>query len=75
MSGKSAIAILIIVGGLILFTIQNLSPAISLVFLGMQLPTLPLSVWLLIALFIGIFTSLMIASLFQLSYTDRKSVV
>ncbi|BAI91430.1 hypothetical protein NIES39_J03830 [Arthrospira platensis NIES-39] len=73
MSGKSAIAILIIVGGLVLLTIQNLSPAISLVFLGMQLPTLPLSVWLLIFLFIGILTSLMIASLFQLSYTPSPS--
>lgn len=73
MSGKSAIAILIIVVSLVLLTIQNLSPPISLVFLGMQLPTLPLSVWLLIFLFIGILTSLMIASLFQLSYTPSPS--
>lgn len=69
------VLLLIVLGGLTLFALQNLSPAISLVFLGLTLPTLPLAVWILIAIAAGFFTSLLMGALFQLShYLSEKSL-
>jgi uncharacterized integral membrane protein len=61
------IIILTIIGGLILFAWQNLSPSLALVFFGWQSATLPLSVWILMAIVAGFFTAILISSLFQLS--------
>jgi hypothetical protein len=61
------IIILTIIGGLILFAWQNLSPSLALVFFGWQSSTLPLSVWILMAIAAGFFTAILISSLFQLS--------
>ncbi len=61
------IIILVIIGGLILFAGQNLSPSIALTFLGFQSSALPLSVWILIAIAGGFFSAIVISSLFQLS--------
>jgi uncharacterized integral membrane protein len=59
------IIILTIIGGLILFAWQNLSPSLALVFLGWQSATLPLSVWILIAIAAGFLSAILISGLFQ----------
>ncbi|OIP69199.1 MAG: hypothetical protein AUK43_13460 [Oscillatoriales cyanobacterium CG2_30_40_61] len=74
MSITQLISLLILVGGLAIFTIQNLSPSLSLIFLGNQLPTLPLSVWILIAIAAGILTYVIIHNLFQIDHQKVKPV-
>lgn len=61
------ILLLVILGGLTLLLVQNWSPALPLVFLGVATPPLPLAVWILISLAAGASTSLAIASLLQLT--------
>ena len=51
------VLLLIVAGGLALVAFSNLSPVISLVFLGMPTPALPLATWMGIAIASGIFTS------------------
>jgi len=72
MSSTRAIAILVLAGGLAILTVQNLSPAVPLVFLGTRLPTLPLSLWMLIAIATGIFTTLILSSFFTVSPTTSR---
>ena len=60
-------SLLVVLGGLSLLLAQNLSPALSLVFLGMRTPALPLALWILICLGSGALTTLLVASLFQVS--------
>lgn len=60
------ILLLAIAGGLTLFAWSNGS-TLALTFLGMQTPTLPLSLWVLGAIAAGIITHVLIASLFRLS--------
>ncbi|CAD5962848.1 hypothetical protein PCC9214_03302 [Planktothrix tepida] len=73
MSITQLITLLILVGGLAIFTIQNLTPSLPLIFLGNQLPALPLSLWILIGITAGILTYWMIAQLFQFSNTNLKA--
>ncbi|MCU0516218.1 MAG: LapA family protein [Oscillatoria sp. Prado101] len=54
-------------GGLAIFTAQNLSPVLPLVFLGAQSVALPLSVWILLAVAAGVLISEAITGLFRLS--------
>ncbi len=61
------ILLLAILGGLALLLVQNWSPVLPLVFLGLTTPQLPLAVWILISLVAGAGTSLAIASLFNLA--------
>ena len=61
------ILLLAILGGLALLLVQNWSPVLPLVFLGLTTPALPLAVWILISLVAGVSTSLAIASLFNLA--------
>lgn len=61
------ILLLVILGGLTLLLVQNWSPVLPLVFLGVATPALPLAVWILISLAAGASTSLAIASLLQLT--------
>ena len=61
------ILLLAILGGLALLLVQNWSPVLPLVFLGLKTPALPLAVWILISLVAGASTSLAIASLFKLA--------
>lgn len=68
MSITQLISLLILVGGLAIFTLQNLSPSLPLFFLGNQLPTLPLSLWILMAIAAGILTYLIIDYLFQIDH-------
>ena len=61
------ILLLAILGGLALLLVQNWSPVLPLVFLGLTTPALPLAVWILISLVAGASTSIAIASLFNLA--------
>ena len=61
------IVLILVVGGLALFAWQNWSPDVSLTFLGLRSLPLPLSVWILAALLAGLFSYLLIYSIFVLS--------
>jgi len=64
------VLLLLILGGLALLVLQNLSP-VSLVFLGTTSQVLPVGIWMAIALSAGFFTS---ACLQVLSYLQRSSL-
>lgn len=59
--------LLLVLGGLTLLLVQNWSPVLPLVFLGMATGSLPLAVWILLSIAAGAFTSLLITGLFKLS--------
>ncbi|MGB3532839.1 MAG: LapA family protein [Microcoleaceae cyanobacterium] len=59
------IIILTIIGGLILFAWQNLSPSLAIIILGWQSATLPLSVWIIIAVVFGFISAILVSSFFQ----------
>jgi len=61
------ILLVAILGGLTLLLVQNWSPAISLVFLGMRTQPLPLAMWILFTTTAGALTSVLITTLFKLS--------
>lgn len=66
--------VLLLLGGLILFALQNLSP-IVLAFLGTKSLALPLGVWILLAIAAGFLTSLVIGAILQLSnYLSEQSL-
>lgn len=69
------ILLLVILGGLTLLLVQNWSPVLPLVFLGVATPALPLAVWILISLAAGASTSWAIAFLLQLTnyFSQPKS--
>lgn len=56
-----------IAAGLVLFTLSNWTPAISLTFAGLVTPALPLALWVLAAIAAGILTSLLLTALFSAS--------
>lgn len=70
------IVLLVLVGGgLALFAVSNLSPVLPLVFLGMQTPALPVSVWIGIAIAAGAFSSFFIQFLNYLQQgSSRRSL-
>ncbi|MEG5138980.1 MULTISPECIES: LapA family protein [unclassified Microcoleus] len=76
-----AVFLLVIVVGLTIFALQNVEPALSLVFLGIRSPALPLSIWILLSMGTGVVTSLLISALLSFSNylsqtrdrTDRNS--
>ncbi len=51
--------------GLIIILVQNLSPSLPLVFLGMRTQALPLALWILLSITAGIFTSLIISTVLK----------
>ncbi|MDZ8184286.1 MAG: LapA family protein [Nostoc sp. ChiSLP02] len=61
------ILLVAVLGGLTLLLIQNWSPPLSLVFLGLRSQPLPLAMWVLFSTVSGAFTSILIATLFKLS--------
>ncbi|MBN3926142.1 LapA family protein [Nostoc sp. NMS4] len=61
------ILLVAVLGGLTLLLVQNFSPALSLVFLGVRTQPLPLAIWILFSTATGAFTSILIATLFNLS--------
>lgn len=69
------ILLLAIAGTITLFTLQNLTPVLPLVFLGSPTPALPLSWWVLGAIAAGALTTLAITSLVGLSNFLTKQAV
>lgn len=67
MSKFSIVTVLVIVGGLALFVLQNSSVSLNLVFLGMSTLALPLGVWISIAVGTGFAIGAAIALLFNWS--------
>lgn len=61
------ILLLVVLGGLTLLVVQNLSPVLPLVFLGLRSQALPLAVWILLSITAGALTSLSITGLFKLA--------
>lgn len=59
--------LLVIVVGLTIFALQNVEPALSLVFLGIRSPALPVSIWILLSIAAGVVTSLLISGLLGFS--------
>ncbi len=51
--------LLLVLGGLALFIVQNLSPVLPIVFLGMKSLPMKLGGWIFIAIALGFFTSLL----------------
>ena len=56
-----------VLGGLMLLLAQNWSPALPLVFLGLQTRPISLAVWMLLSTAAGAFTSISVSSLLKLS--------
>jgi uncharacterized integral membrane protein len=67
MSVARVILILVVIGSLTLFVVQNAVTSLSLVFLGMRSLTLPLSLWILLSLAMGVLTSFLISGLVAFS--------
>ena len=63
MSVTRVILILVVIGSITLFVVQNAVTSLSLVFLGMRSLTLPLSLWILLGLAMGLLTSFLISAL------------
>jgi hypothetical protein len=61
------ILLVAVLGGLTLLLVQNWSPALPLIFLGIRTQALPLAIWILFSTAAGGFTSLFVTSLFKLS--------
>ncbi len=61
------ILLVAVLGGLTLLLVQNWSPVLPLVFLGMRTLPLPLAMWILFSTATGAFTSVLISALFKLS--------
>ncbi|MBZ8181970.1 LapA family protein [Oscillatoria salina] len=68
MSAIQLVLTLLILGGIIVFLLQNWSPVLPLVFFGTQTVALPLAVWILLFAIAGILTS---ACLQVLNYRPR----
>jgi hypothetical protein len=65
MAGIRLILLVVVLGGLTLLLVQNFSPALPLVFLGMRTQPLPLALWILFSITAGGLTSFFIATLFK----------
>ncbi|HIK19225.1 MAG TPA: hypothetical protein IGS53_28635 [Leptolyngbyaceae cyanobacterium M33_DOE_097] len=64
-----------VVGGLAVFAQSNWSSVLSITFLGLQTPALPLSLWVLGAIAVGVLTQWAISLLLQLaSYATARKI-
>jgi uncharacterized integral membrane protein len=69
------VLLILVLGGLTLFALQNWSPVLPMVFLGIKTVSLPLAMWILLAIALGLFSSWLMATLFQLSnYLSEKEL-
>jgi hypothetical protein len=59
------ILLAVVLVGLIILLVQNISPTLPLVFLGMQTQPLPLALWILSSITAGGLTSVLISTLFK----------
>lgn len=67
------VLLLLVVGGLALFALNNLSPVLSVQFLGMTSRTLPLAAWIGCAIAAGAFTSFLLQFLGYISSGSSRS--
>ena len=67
------IMLVAVLGTLTLLLVQNWSPVLPLVFLGMRTQALPLAIWILFSTAAGAVTSLLIAGLFNLTGQKRQT--
>jgi hypothetical protein len=67
------IFILLLVGLAIVFFLQNSTPTISLEFVGVELPSLPLAAWLFVGAIAGFVTSLALGGLWRQSQRNLHS--
>ncbi|WP_353931023.1 LapA family protein [Okeanomitos corallinicola TIOX110] len=72
MPGIRLTLLAVVLVGLIILLVQNLSPALPLVFLGMRTRPLPLALWILLSITAGGLTSFLVSILFKL--TNNLSV-
>ncbi|MEO1146001.1 MAG: hypothetical protein AAFY26_10440 [Cyanobacteria bacterium J06638_22] len=63
---------LIVVAALLVVVLQNTTPLVALTIFGMQTPTLPLGIWVLGAIAMGVLTTLLIATLLRLVEPRRR---
>ncbi|WP_016950999.1 hypothetical protein [Anabaena sp. PCC 7108] len=69
------ILLVAVLGGLTLLLVQNLSPALPLVFLGMRTQALPLALWIFLSIATGAFTSILINTLLKFTnYVSAQQV-
>ncbi|KAF3891031.1 MULTISPECIES: hypothetical protein [Nostocales] len=61
------ILLVAVLGGITLLLLQNWSPVLPLVFLGVRSQPLPLAIWILFSTFAGGFTTILLNILFNLS--------
>ncbi|MBE9098143.1 hypothetical protein [Vacuolonema iberomarrocanum] len=66
------VVFLIVVAALLVVVLQNTTPLVALIIFGMQTPTLPLGIWVLGAIAVGILTTLLTAALLRLSEPGRQ---
>lgn len=67
MAANRLIILLAVIGTLTILLLQNLSPVLPLIFLGMKSKPLPLAIWIILSIATGALTSWLITSLYQLS--------
>ena len=67
------ILLVAVLGTLTLLLVQNWSPVLPLVFLGMRTQALPLAIWILFSTAAGAVTSLLIAGLFNSTGQKRQT--
>ena len=72
MAWTRLILLVVVLAALVVLTIQNLSPSLSLVFLGGQTQALPLAFWLLCAIAVGSLTAILIRLLTSSRSATRK---
>jgi uncharacterized integral membrane protein len=68
MSTVRLVIVILVLGTVLLLAVQNTSPALPLVFLGMTSLALPLAVWLMLALSLGALTTLLFTALLGAGY-------
>ena len=73
MTTQRAVVFLLVVGGLVLFAVQNASPWEALVLFGARTQPLPLSVWMVGAIAAGVLTTLLMAGLLNLDSPESRS--
>ncbi|MEA5618397.1 LapA family protein [Cronbergia sp. UHCC 0137] len=70
------ILLVAVLGGITLLLVQNLSPVLPLVFLGMRTQALPYALWILLSIAAGAFTSILINTLFKfVNYSTGQTQV
>ncbi|MEM9448500.1 MAG: LapA family protein [Cyanobacteria bacterium P01_E01_bin.6] len=73
MAIRNLLLLILFVGSLVIFTLENMSPVVPLVILGSQTQALPLAIWLVGAIALGVLTTLLVAGLMQVATSLPRS--